>query len=88
LVPPLQKSKHSEDRHAEARAGDTSREVGDMNRVVREGRKFYDTDTGYTIYVSGDRVVIVSPDGTPITQLTNPRANTQTRIRSGKWIPQ
>jgi hypothetical protein len=60
--------------------------VGDSNRVIREGREFRDTETGNTIYVKGDRVVVVRPDGKH-TQFTSPRANTGARIRSGKWEP-
>lgn len=85
---PLRPSEHAEQRRGEARSGDRTREVGDPNRVVGEGRRFRDNETGNTIYVNGDRVVVVRPDGTQATQFRNPRSNTQGRIRSGRWTPQ
>ncbi|GGL18280.1 RHS repeat-associated core domain-containing protein [Caulobacter rhizosphaerae] len=78
---------HGEQRASEARAGDSGRQVGDANRVVREGRKFIDTETGATVHVSGNRVVITGQNGR-VTQFVNSRANTQARIASGKWVPQ
>jgi RHS repeat-associated protein len=83
--PPIE---HAQDRRNEAREGDVGREVGDPNRVRRAGRRFVDSETGYDVYVSGDRVVIIDPaTGQQVTQFKNPRANTQKRIRGGKWIP-
>lgn len=48
---------------------------------------FTDAETGNTVHVSGDRVVITSRDGQIVTQFRNPRANTQSRIQSGRWVP-
>ncbi|NJP12288.1 MAG: hypothetical protein HC866_24795 [Leptolyngbyaceae cyanobacterium RU_5_1] len=82
------KTDHSETRSQEAQQGDTHRQVGDVSRVVREGRHFRDTETGYDVYVRGDRVVIVNPaTNQQVTQFKNSRANTQKRIESGKWRP-
>jgi RHS repeat-associated protein len=81
------RTKHGEQRSNEARQGDTQRQVGDANRVIREGRKFADSDTGYTIHVSGDRVVITNESGQIVTQFRNTKANTLSRIQSGKWVP-
>ncbi|HEX8826467.1 MAG TPA: hypothetical protein VF794_41585 [Archangium sp.] len=78
---------HGQQRADEARSGDTHRQVGDANRVIQEGRKFTDTETGNIVHVSGDRVVITSKDGRVVTQFRNPRANTQSRIQSGRWVP-
>jgi RHS repeat-associated protein len=79
---------HAIQRRLEARAGDTHREVGDPNRVVREGRTFIDADTGHTVYVNGGRVVITNGQGIVITRWADQtRANTQARMQSGKWIP-
>jgi hypothetical protein len=79
---------HGKQRSQEAREGDTTRQVGDANRVVREGRLFQDVETGYDVYVNGDRVVIVDPaTQQQITQFKNSRANTQKRIESGRWKP-
>jgi hypothetical protein len=81
------RTEHGEERAAEARDGDPHRQVGDANRVIREGRKFVDTETGNTVQVSGDRVVITNPEGQIVTQFKNPKANTQARIQSGRWVP-
>lgn len=82
------KTPHGEQRSQEAQAGDMTRQVGDANRVVREGRLLQDTETGYYVYVKGDRVVIIDPaTHQQITQFKNSRANTQKRIESGRWKP-
>jgi hypothetical protein len=78
---------HAEQRAAEARSGDTQRQVGDRNRVVREGRKFRDTVTGNTVHILGNRAVVTRPDGTFVSQFRNTRRNTQRRIRTGRWEP-
>jgi hypothetical protein len=82
------KAPHAEQRSQEAEDGTVTRQVGDVNRVVREGRLFQDSETGYYVYVRGDRVVIVDPaTNQQITQFKNSRANTQKRIESGRWKP-
>ncbi|KAM3093802.1 hypothetical protein ACKFKF_28625 [Phormidesmis sp. 146-12] len=90
------KTAHSEQRAApqipqgsqEAKEGDITRQVGDVNRVVREGRLLQDAETGYYVYVKGDRVVIVDPaTNQQVTQFKNSRANTQKRIASDRWKP-
>lgn len=48
------KTEHGEQRSQEAKEGDVSRQVGDANRVVREGRLLLDTETGHYVYVKGD----------------------------------
>lgn len=80
------KSDHAKDRNEEGKS-DPKRQVGDANRVVREGRKFEDTETGNLVFVNGDRVVITTKENKQVTQFTNTRANTQKRIREGKWKP-
>jgi len=79
-------TKHGQQRADEART-DPSRNVGDRSRVVREGRTFKDNDTGNTISVKGDKVVVTNQDGKFVTQFHNPRANTLDRIKSGRWSP-
>ena len=82
------KTSHGEQRSQAAQDGDVTRQVGDVNRVVREGRLLQDTETGYHVYVNGDRVAIVDPATKQlITQFKNSRANTQKRIASGRWKP-
>lgn len=80
-------TQHGQQRAAEARDGDSRRQVGDANRAIREGRKFRDSETGNIVHVSGDRVVITNRRGEIITQFKNPRANTLSRIESRKWVP-
>jgi hypothetical protein len=82
------KTKHGQERADEAAAGDKGRQVGDPNRVIREGKKYVDSETGNTVHVSGDRVVITNAEGNEVSQFTNSRANTQQRVLEGKWIPQ
>ncbi|WP_313207225.1 RHS repeat-associated core domain-containing protein [Stenotrophomonas sp.] len=81
-----QSTKHGEQRAREART-DPNRNVGDANRIARDGRSYRDTDTGNTVHVSGDRVVIRTPDGRSVTQFKNSRSNTAQRVRDGKWEP-
>ncbi len=82
------KTPHAEHRAQEAQSGDIRRQVGDVNRIVREGRHLKDTETGYDVYVKGDKVVIVDPaTNQQITQFKNSRANTQKRIETGRWEP-
>jgi hypothetical protein len=82
------KTAHGEMRSQQAQEGEVSRQVGDPNRVIWQGRRFRDVETGYDVYVKGDRVVIVDPaTNQQITQFKNLRANTQKRIQSGRWQP-
>lgn len=81
------KTGHGEQRQAEAQAGDAHRQVGDPNRVMREGKQFIDRDTGNTVYVSGNRVVIYDSEGKLVSQFTNSRSNTSKRIEAGRWSP-
>jgi hypothetical protein len=78
---------HGQQRADEAGAGNSHRQVGDANRVVRQGRQFVDTETGAIVNVDGNRVVITNSEGKVVTQFKNSRANTQQRIQSGKWKP-
>lgn len=86
-------SSNSEERKIEGQtphAKERSEEAqeGDLNRVIREGRRFKDMETGYDVYVRGDKVVIVDPTtNLQITQFKNSRANTQKRVESGRWKP-
>jgi hypothetical protein len=80
-------NKHFKKRKDQAKAGDTHREVGDTNRTIQQGRKFFDSETGNMVHIRGNRVVITDRSGRPVTQFKNPRANTQKRIRTGRWIP-
>nr|CBA08303.1 hypothetical protein NMW_1480 [Neisseria meningitidis alpha275] len=77
---------HAQQRKEEAK-NDSHRSVGDSNRVVREGKQYLDSDTGNHVYVKGDKVVILTPDGRQVTQFKNSKANTSKRVKNGKWTP-
>lgn len=80
-------TKHGDKRKAQSRT-DSHRSVGDANKVVLEGRRYLDSETGAHVYIKGDRVVILDNEGKIITQFKNTKQNTRNRVRSGKWIPQ
>jgi RHS repeat-associated protein len=82
-----EKTEHAIERATEAKT-DSSRQVGDVNRVIRDGRNFTDSKTGNNVHVKGDRVVITDRSGKIVSQFKNPRANTQGRIQSGRWVPE
>jgi RHS repeat-associated protein len=77
---------HGSERAEQAKT-DPTRNVGDRNNVIKNGRKYIDNDTGHNVFVDGDRVVVVNKDGDIVTQFTNSRANTLDRVQSGKWTP-
>ena len=79
---------HAQERRDQARAGDTHRQVGDPNRVVREGRSFTDNDTGNTVHVNGGRAVVTNAQGDQVTQFRVTSQNVQQRIRDERWTPQ
>jgi len=81
-----QQKEHGEQRAREARAGDSHRNVGDVNRIKREGKKYVDIETGHNVWVRGNDVYIEAEAGTPISRFHNPRRNTQDRIRKGRWV--
>ncbi|MCI5208116.1 MAG: hypothetical protein D3910_04865 [Candidatus Electrothrix sp. ATG2] len=80
-------SDHAKGRRDEAKAGDADREVGDPNRVVQDGSEYTDSETGNTVHVKGNKIVVTDGNGRQITQFKNTRRNTNNRIRSGRWIP-
>lgn len=80
-------TEHGEERAEEARTN-PDRQVGDSNKVVQNGKKYTDSESGHTIHVNGDRVVVTNSLGQKVTQFKNPRNNTQDRVRSGRWVPQ
>jgi len=81
------KTDHGQQRHGEASGGDPHRNVGDVNKVRQDGKHFLDTETGNTVHVKGDKVVIDTPEGQLHSQFHNTKANTLKRIETGKWIP-
>src|SRR5205823_2844016 len=78
---------HGDERAEQAQSGDQHRQVGDVNKVIDEGKHFTDTETGNDVYVKGNRVVITDADGNIVTQFKNTKANTIQRIEDGKWVP-
>jgi RHS repeat-associated protein len=81
------RTKHGERRKNQADAGDTHRQVGDVNRTIRDGKHYIDTETGNNIYVRGNKVVITNNQGVVVTQFKNTRADTLDRVNRGKWKP-
>jgi RHS repeat-associated protein len=79
-----EKTDHGQERADQAKY-DSSRSVGDSNRVVRDGQRFIDNDTGNTVHVNGNRVVVTNERGDVVTQFRNSRANTISRVESGRW---
>lgn len=79
---------HAQERRNQARSGDTHRQVGDPNRVVREGRAFTDNQTGNTVHVKGGRAVVTNSKGEQVTQFRVTSKNVQQRIRDERWKPQ
>jgi len=57
----------------------------DANNVIENGKKLIDNETGYDVYIKGDKVVILRPDGKVHSQFKNPKGNTQKRLQNGKW---
>jgi formylmethanofuran dehydrogenase subunit D len=45
-----------------------------------------DIDTGNTVHVKGDRVVVTTEKGGIVFQFKNAKANTPKRILEGKWV--
>jgi RHS repeat-associated protein len=81
------KTPHGEKRAKQAREGDTHRQAGDPNRVVREGREFYDTESGHTIHTKGNNAIVTNKKGEEVTRFKTSRRNIQKNIKSGKWKP-
>jgi hypothetical protein len=87
--PPSTPTAHDQERAQEAASGDTSRQVGDPARTVREGQTFIDSISGHRVHVSGNKVVVTDvTTGERITRFKNSRKNTQKRIDSGRWVPE
>jgi hypothetical protein len=51
IMPGEGKTSHGEQRHQEGRNGDPHRNIGDANRTKAEGCKYFDNETGTTVYV-------------------------------------
>lgn len=51
------------------------------------GAEVIDTVTGNSLFIKGDRVVILNSKGRLVSRMTNNRANTQQRLQSGKCKP-
>jgi hypothetical protein len=77
---------HGEKRAEEAKT-DKHRQVGDTNRIIEDGKRYVDSDSGHNVNVKGDRVVITDQRGNTVSQFKNSRKNTNSRVASGRWIP-
>ena len=78
------RTEHGQERADQAKY-DSKRSVGDANKVVRDGQRFIDNETGNTVHVNGNRVVVTNRNGDVVTQFKNTRANTISRVESGRW---
>ncbi len=84
-------TKHDEKRKKEGRSGkDARRDIGDANRVRREGTRYVDTETGNVVYVGrkGHTVILDPSEQRRVTRNTYSRRQVQERIDSGKWRKQ
>ncbi|PIT40917.1 hypothetical protein BHC43_01285 [Snodgrassella alvi] len=52
----------------------------------KKGKKYKDSETGYAVHVSGDRVVITKSNAEIHTSFKNSRANTNMRVKKGKRV--
>jgi len=57
----------------------------DWLKVIKEGVKYFDTESGHFVHVLGNKVVVRSSSGGKITTFRNSRANTNRREASGRW---
>jgi RHS repeat-associated protein len=86
-----QSTGHDQQRKQEGRSGqDPRRDVGDANRVIRDGKKYVDSETGNIVHVGKKgHTVITDPTGERIvTRNTYKKSEIEKRVRSGKWEPQ
>jgi RHS repeat-associated protein len=85
------KNKRGETEHGKQRAEeaktDPNRNVGDKNKVIRDGKEYIDDLTGNKVHVLGDNVVVLDDEGNVLSQFKNSRANTNWRVETGRWIP-
>jgi hypothetical protein len=77
---------HGEKRYQEGQNGNPHRNIGDANRTINEGNHYIDSETGYDVYIRGNKGIIVK-DGSIHSQFHNTAANTAGRVTSGKWVP-
>ncbi|WP_277344997.1 RHS repeat-associated core domain-containing protein, partial [Metapseudomonas otitidis] len=73
--------------HGKERANDPTRDVGDRNDTIKNGEKFKDTETGATVYVDGNRVVIIGDRGGVTQWNDQTERETSNKVSSGKWKP-
>jgi RHS repeat-associated protein len=80
------KSEHAKQRNEEGKT-DRLRQVGDRNKTIANGKNHIDTETGNTVHVDGDRVVITDGNGKKVTSFKNPKKNRRKRIDDQRWVP-
>lgn len=78
------KTTHGQERADQAKT-DPHRNVGDANRVVREGTKYRDTETGATVSIGKKGRGVVQGQNGRVTQGHWTKKQIQSRLRSGKW---
>lgn len=72
---------------ADEASGDPNRQVGDANRVIREGKAYRDTETGATVHVGKGGRAVVQGRGGRVTQFKVTKKQVQSRVQSGRWEP-
>ncbi|MCK5363166.1 MAG: hypothetical protein KAR22_09370, partial [Gammaproteobacteria bacterium] len=77
---------HGKKRIEEAKS-DPNRQVGDPNRIIREGKQYYDTETGATAHVGRHGRTVFRGDRGEITRATYTKKQIEARVLSGKWKP-
>jgi hypothetical protein len=80
-------TEHDKKRKSEGRKGnDPRRDIGDANRVRREGKRYID-ENGNIVYVGkkGHTVIYDSSEQRIITRNTYTKKQVQSRLNSGKW---
>jgi RHS repeat-associated protein len=86
----LQETKHAQKRKDEGSSGqDPRRDIGDKNRVKREGKRYVDQDTGNIVYVGkkGHTVIVDPTEQRVVTQNSYTKKQVQNRVNEGRWVP-
>lgn len=59
----------------------------DINGTIKNGEKLKDTEAGATVYVDGNRVVIIGDRGGVTQWNDQTERETSNKVSSGKWKP-
>ena len=74
-------------KHGSESASNSDREIGDPDEIRSNGERFRDTETGATVSVDGNEVVVDGVHG-QVTQWNDQTEDeTTVKVESGKWEP-